>query len=206
MTVLAEVQSSNLYELAPEPPSRIAATVNLQPRLATRSARHPKRALLTLVFTDIVGSTDALERLGDRAWCDQLARHHRTVRRLLGAHGGREIDAAGDGFFLAFDGVSPAIRFAKAARTASRRCGLDLRIGIHTGECEILGGRVEGLAVHTAARVARAAAPGEILVTRTVRDVVAGSKLRFVERGQPALKGISEPRALFSLESDVTAP
>lgn len=160
-----------------------------------------ERVLLTLVFTDIVGSTERLERVGDRVWCALLSNHHDLVRRHLLQSRGREVDAAGDGFFLAFDLPSQAVSFALVVRSALQEIGIEIRIGIHVGECEVSGGRVEGLAVHTAARVAGAATAGEVLVSGTVKDLVAGSGHRFEERETRILKGLSGPRALFALHS-----
>lgn len=160
----------------------------------------PQRVLLTMVFTDIVGSTETLERVGDRVWCSLLHQHHALVRENLAAHGGREVDAAGDGFFLVFDCPSRAVQFAIAMQPALRAIGIAIRTGIHTGECEVAGGRVEGLAVHMAARVAGAAGAGEILVSSTVRDVVAGSGHCFAETEPRVLKGLSQPRQLFALQ------
>ena len=158
------------------------------------------RVLLTLVFTDIVASTETLERLGDRVWCSLLLRHHDLIREHLRAYGGREIDSAGDGFFLVFDRPSRAVQFAVAVRSALKGIGIDLRVGIHTGECEVSNRRVAGVAVHTAARVANAAAAAEILVSSTVKDVVAGSEHRFIRKDLLVLKGLSEPRQLFAVE------
>jgi len=158
-----------------------------------------ERLLLTLVFTDIVASTQTLERVGDRAWCSLLFRHHELVRAHLRAFGGREVDSAGDGFFLAFDRPGRAVQFAADIRRATRSIGIDLRVGIHTGECEVIGGRIEGVAVHIAARVAAVAAAGDILVSSTVRDLLAGSELSFSKRDLHTFKGLSEPRRLFAL-------
>ena len=165
-----------------------------------------ERVLLTLVFTDIVGSTETLEQVGDRVWCALLMHHRELVRGHLKACGGREVDAAGDGFFLVFDRPSQAVGFALVVRDALRRIGIEVRVGIHVGECEVIGERVEGLAVHTAARVAGAATAGEILVSSTVKDLVAGSQHRFDKRDVRVLKGLSEPRALFALECSGTPP
>jgi len=170
-------------------------------KLVPNEPGEPERVLLTLVFTDIVSSTETLEQVGDRVWCALLLHHHELVREHLQACGGREVDAAGDGFFLAFDRPSRAACFALTVRDALRRIGLEVRVGIHAGECEVIGTRVEGLAVHTAARVAAAATAGEILVSSTVKDLVAGSQHRFDKREVRVLKGLSEPRALFALES-----
>jgi pimeloyl-ACP methyl ester carboxylesterase len=155
-----------------------------------RRASEPDRVLATLLFTDIVGSTEKAAAIGDRPWRDLLAGHHATVRDLLHSHRGREIDAAGDGFLAAFDGPARAIRCAQAIVGASSRHGLAVRAGLHTGECEILGDKLAGIAVHVAARCAGAAEGGEVVVTSTVRDLVAGSGLAFRDRGQQELKGV----------------
>jgi len=167
---------------------------------ATAELGPSDRMLLTLVFTDIVSSTETLERLGDRGWCSLLQRHHELVRKSLRACQGCEVDSAGDGFFLVFDCPSRAVRFSVVTRDALQDIGLDVRVGIHAGECEVVSGRVEGVAVHTAARVANAATAGEILVSSTVKDLVAGSEHRFGKGEVRVLKGLSEPRQLFALE------
>lgn len=171
------------------------------PMSVARRAVRPRRVLLTHVFTDIVASTETLERLGDEAWCSLLYHHQALVRQHLRAHRGREVDSAGDGFFLVFDRPSQALRFAVDIRSGLKGIGIELRIGIHSGECEVAGGRVNGVAVHTAARIARAAAPGEILVSSTVREILAGSEHRFGGRSPRCLKGLSGPRRLFALQS-----
>lgn len=181
-------------ENAPHP-ARRATDKTLMPVDSNKA----ERMLLTLVFTDIVGSTEMLERVGDRLWCSLLLHHRQLVREHLDACCGREVDAAGDGFFLAFDRPSRAIVFALEVRDALRTIGIEVRVGIHAGECEVIGKRVEGLAVHTAARVAGAATAGEILVSNTVRDLVAGSEHRFVKHVVRVLKGLSQPRDLFAL-------
>lgn len=174
-------------------------TVIAEPKVVEAAAEEPERVLLTFLFTDIVASTEAVERLGDHAWCMLLLRHHAIVRGHLNGYRGREIDAAGDGFFLVFDRPSLALQFATTVRAALKAIGIGVRMGVHTGECEMVAGRVEGVAVHTAARVASAAGDGEILVSNTVRDLLAGSGLRFAGRSLQVLKGLSEPRQLFAL-------
>lgn len=159
-----------------------------------------ERLLLTVVFTDIVGSTELLERVGDKAWCALLAQHRALVRGLVASHRGREVDAVGDGFLLAFQSPSRAVRFAVAVIPVLQAIGIEIRIGIHTGECEVVDGRIEGVAVHTAARVASAAGAGDILVSSTVRDVVAGSAYQFAIRERRVLKGLSDARELFALQ------
>ncbi len=158
------------------------------------------RVLATVLFTDIVGSTAKLAELGDRRWKELLQHHHALVRRQLVRFSGREIDTAGDGFFASFDGPARAIRCACAITEAVRELGLDVRAGLHTGECELVEGKVGGIAVHIGARVAAEAAPGEVLVSSTVRDLVAGSGIRFSERGAVELKGVPGEWGLYSVE------
>ena len=162
----------------------------------------PGRVLATVLFTDIVGSTDRAIELGDRAWRKLLERHHDAIRSELGRFRGKEIDTAGDGFFATFDGPARAIRCGCAIAQAMRELGLDVRIGLHTGECELVDGKVAGIAVHTGARVAANAEPGEVLVSRTVKDLVAGSGLIFEDRGEHKLKGIPGDWRLFAVRPD----
>jgi class 3 adenylate cyclase len=150
----------------------------------------PDRILATVVFTDIVGSTQHAVELGDRAWRELLAHHHALIRRQLARYRGREQDTAGDGFLASFDGPARAIRFAYAVVPAIHDLGLDIRVGIHTGECEVIDGKLAGVAVHTGARIADLANPGEVLVSSTVRDLVAGSDIHFEDRGRHDLKGL----------------
>lgn len=161
------------------------------------------RVLATVLFTDIVGSTAKLAELGDRGWKEVLHQHHALVRRQLVRFSGREIDTAGDGFFASFDGPARAIRCAGAIREAVSGLGLDVRAGLHTGECELVEGKVGGIAVHIGARVAAEAAPGEVLVSSTVKDLVAGSGIRFGERGVVELKGVPGEWRLYSVEQPV---
>ena len=156
--------------------------------------------LATVLFTDIVGSTDRAIELGDRAWRELLERHHALVRRELVRFRGREIDTAGDGFFAAFDGPARAIRCACAIVDGLRELGLEVRAGLHTGECEVADGKVAGIAVHTGARVAAHAGPGEVVVSSTVKDLVAGSGIAFGDRGAHELKGIPGDWRLFAVE------
>ena len=148
------------------------------------------RVLATVLFTDVVGATEHAVALGDRRWRELLDRHHAMVRRELAAFRGREIDTAGDGFFASFDGPARAIRAAQAITAKARLMGLDLRAGLHTGECEIIGSKLAGIAVHIGARVAALAGAGEVLVSNTVKDLVAGSGLMFEDRGAHTLKGV----------------
>ena len=163
-----------------------------------RQAVEPERVLATVQFTDIVQSTERAAALGDRKWREVLERFQSMVRETLREHRGREIDTAGDGFLAAFDGPARAIRCAAAVRDRARAQGIDLRAGIHTGECEIIGDKLGGIAVHTGSRVAGKAEPGEILVSQTVKDLVAGSGLQFAERGVHSLKGVPGEWRLYA--------
>jgi pimeloyl-ACP methyl ester carboxylesterase len=161
----------------------------------------PDRVLATLLFTDIVGSTAKATELGDRAWRELLQRHHAVIRRELVRFRGTELDVAGDGFFARFDGPARAVRCASEITKSVRALGLEVRAGLHTGECEVMDNKVGGIAVHIGARVAKEAQPGEVLVSSTVKDLVAGSGLRFSERGNTALKGVPDEWRLFAVES-----
>ena len=148
------------------------------------------RILTTLLFTDIVGSTERAASMGDQAWRSLLDAHDRTVRDHLRRFRGKEINTTGDGFVASFDGPARAIRCGLSIAEATRPLGIDLHLGLHTGECEVRGDDLGGLAVHIAARVAACAAPGEVLVSGTVKDLVAGSRIDFVDRGEHELKGV----------------
>ena len=152
----------------------------------------PDSVLTTLLFTDIVNSTAHASRLGDKRWRDLLVQHHAAVRRELARFRGDERDTAGDGFFATFDGPARAVRCAQAAMEAIRPLGLELRAGIHTGECEIHEGKVAGVALAIGARVCAEAGANEVLVSRTVKDLVAGSGLGFETRGTHTLKDVGE--------------
>lgn len=167
-----------------------------------RHGPEPDRVLATVMFTDIVGATERAAALGDRRWRDLLDAHHAVVRRELVRFRGREIDTAGDGFLATFDGPARAIRCACVIRDATRQLGLEIRAGLHTGECEVIGDRVSGIAVHIGARVAASAAPSEVLVSSTVKDLVAGSGLRFADRGAQVLKGVPGQWLLFAVERE----
>ena len=160
----------------------------------------PDRLLATVLFTDIVGSTAKAAELGDRAWRELLERHHALIRRELVRFRGAELDVAGDGFFARFDGPARAIRCACAITETVRELGLEIRAGLHTGECEVMDGKVGGIAVHIGARVAKHAQAGEVLVSSTVKDLVAGSGLSFRERGSVELKGVAEEWRLYAVE------
>jgi class 3 adenylate cyclase len=155
-----------------------------------REAATPDRVLTTVLFTDLVGSTELVTEIGDSRWRDLIAQHHAAVRRELERFGGRELDTAGDGFFASFDGPARGIRCARAIVEAVRPLGLEVRAGLHTGEVELLGGKFAGIAVNIGARVAARAAAGEVLVSGTVRDLVAGSGIAFEDRGVAQLKGV----------------
>jgi pimeloyl-ACP methyl ester carboxylesterase len=163
----------------------------------TRSPRESDRVLATVLFTDIVDSTERATRVGDARWREMLAAHHAIVRRELARYRGREVDTAGDGFFATFDGPARAIRCAAAIRDGVRAVDLQVRAGLHTGECELVDSKVGGIAVHIGARVASLAAPGEVLVSSTVKDLVAGSGIAFEDRGEQQLKGIADAWRLF---------
>jgi class 3 adenylate cyclase len=162
-------------------------------------AAEPDRVLATVLFTDIVDSTARAAELGDRAWRELLQEHHARVRRQLARFHGREHDTAGDGFFASFDGPARAIRCACAIGETVRELGVEIRAGLHTGECELLDQKVAGIAVSIGARVAAQAAPGEVLVSSTVKDLVAGSGLEFEERGAAELKGVPGEWRLFAV-------
>jgi class 3 adenylate cyclase len=165
--------------------------------------------LTTVLFTDIVGSTDHAVHRGDHEWSDLLQRHHRLVRDALLRFRGVEIDTAGDGFLATFDGPARAIAAARDMCAGVRDLGLEIRVGIHTGEVEQVGNDVAGLAVHIGARIADLAGPGEVLVSRTVKDLVAGSGTTFEDRGAHRLKGIPDEWHVYAAIEDgrtVTGP
>lgn len=156
--------------------------------------------LATLLFSDIVASTTALERLGDHAWAQLIQEHNSRIRAAIDRHRGREIDAAGDGFLALFDGAARAVRAAAIMDPAVSDLGVRVRVGIHTGEIEIVGGRARGIAVHAAARIAALAGPGEVLVSGTTRDLLDGSGIAFDARGNHELKGLSGARPIFAVQ------
>jgi class 3 adenylate cyclase/pimeloyl-ACP methyl ester carboxylesterase len=160
-----------------------------------------ERVLATVLFTDIVGSTAKAAELGDARWRKLLEDHHELIRRRLVRFRGKELDTAGDGFFASFDGPGRAIRCACEITESVRDLGLQVRAGLHTGECEMMNGKVGGIAVHIGARVAAEAGPGEVVVSSTVRDLVAGSGIEFRERGTAELKGVPGEWRLFSVGS-----
>lgn len=162
------------------------------------------RVLATILFTDIVGSTEMAARLGDRRWRDVLERHNAAIRGLLGRYRGAEVDTAGDGFFATFDGPARAAKCAGAIVNAVKPLGIEVRAGVHTGEVETIEGKTGGLAVVIGARVASIAGPGEVLVSSTVKDLVAGSGLVFDDRGVHQLKGVPDPWHLYAMAGDAT--
>ena len=166
-----------------------------------RSSVEPDRVLATVLFTDIVGATEKAAALGNRRWHDLLDSHHEVVRRELTRFRGREINTAGDGFFAAFDGPARAVRCARAISVSVQSLGLDIRAGLHTGECEVMGEDIGGIVVHVGARIAALAAPGEVLVSSTVKDLVAGSGLSFLDHGAKSLTGIPNEWRLYSVEN-----
>jgi class 3 adenylate cyclase len=176
------------------------ATMEATTRFISQLTRRggSERVLATVLFTDIVDSTGLASRLGDSAWRDLLQRHHTIVRRELARFQGRELDTAGDGFFAAFDGPARAVLAASAIRDSLRTLELEIRAGLHTGECEVSDGKIAGIAVSIGARISSLAAPGEVLVSSTVKDLVAGSGLQFEDRGEHHLKGIPEAWRLFA--------
>jgi DNA-binding NarL/FixJ family response regulator len=157
------------------------------------------RVLATLMFSDIVSSTERAAEIGDRRWKDLLDRHDEVVRRELARRGGREVKMIGDGFLALFDAPARAIRCAVAIRDELRGLGVEVRIGLHTGEIELRADDVGGIAVHIGARIAASGAPGEVVVSRTVKDLVAGSGIDFVDRGEHVLKGVPDRWHLFAV-------
>jgi class 3 adenylate cyclase len=165
-----------------------------------------RSALVTVMFTDIVNSTDIASEMGDRRWRELIARHHRIVRTELRRFGGREIDTAGDGFFAAFDRPADAVRCACSIVERIRELGVEIRAGVHVGEAEVMGKGLGGMAVHTGARIAALSAPGEVFVSGTLRELVPGATFAFDDRGVRELKGIREaPRVFAVTEVDETA-
>lgn len=166
----------------------------------TRRDVEPDRVLATVLFTDIVGSTERAAAVGERHWRDLLEQHRAKVRRKLDEFRGREIDTAGDGFLVSFDGPGRAVRCANAIVADAHGLGLEVRAGLHAGECELIGHKLSGLTVRIGARVAALASPGEVLVSSTVKDLVAGSGLRFADRGSSDLKGVPGTWRIYALD------
>ena len=164
-----------------------------------RPEREPDRVLATVLFTDIVGSTERAAELGDRRWRELLGRHDALTREQLRLHRGREVKSTGDGFLATFDGPARGLACARAIVDVVRELGLEVRVGMHTGECEVIGDDVGGMAVHIGARVSQCAAPGEVLVSSTVKDLVVGSGIEFVDRGTRTLRGVPGEWRLFAV-------
>lgn len=165
--------------------------------------QRPRResVLTTVLFTDIVGSSELAGELGDRRWKVLLSRHHALVRGELRRFGGRELDTAGDGFFASFDGPARAIRCGLEISQRVDHLGIRVRVGVHTGECELINGKIGGITVSIGARVAGKAHPSEVCVSQTVKDLVAGSGLTFQPRGQHRLKGVPDRWRLYTVTS-----
>jgi class 3 adenylate cyclase len=200
-----EIVANDVFDC---PPGHDAWTVGDEPSIALdweglRTWATPigvgERILLTILFTDIVDSTTTAHRLGEQAWSDILARHNEAVRRVIADQRGREVETTGDGFLATFDGAGRACRAAIAVRAGARSLGLDVRAGVHTGEVDLVGHKVRGIAVHEAARVVAAAAPGEILVSDLTRQLASGAGLEFEDRGERHLKGLDGARRLFAV-------
>jgi class 3 adenylate cyclase len=167
---------------------------------STGEALSKQRVLATIMFTDIVDSTAMLAEIGDDAWSHLLEAHYQRIRRALVRFGGREINTTGDGILATFDVPASAIRCAVAAIDSNRELGLNVRAGVHAGECDRSGDDITGIAVHICARVTALAGAGEVLVSRTVKDLVAGSGLGFDDRGAHTLKGLPDVWQLFAVE------
>ena len=199
----ARIPGARLFELAGQDRSVFLLTETLLPEVERfvggLDEREPDTVLATIMFTDIVGSTAKLTELGDAAWRALVERHHAVVRQQLSRFRGEEVDTAGDGFFARFDGPIRAVRCAQAIGESVRELGIDIRAGLHTGECELADGKIAGLAVNIGARVASLAGPGDVLVSSTVKDLVAGSDIRFEDRGAVELKGVPGEWRLFAV-------
>jgi class 3 adenylate cyclase len=185
--------------LSPDITRRLIGAVTAKESDAFPAASAADRILATVMFSDIVASTERAARIGDRSWRDVLDRHDELVRKLLGEHGGREIKTTGDGFLALFDAPTRAIRCGVAIRDELHTLDIDVRIGMHSGEVELRGDDVGGIAVNIGARVAAAGSPGEVLVTSTVRDLVGGSRIAFEDRGDHELKGVPDRWRLFAV-------
>jgi class 3 adenylate cyclase len=204
---VVEVGPGDLYDMAP---GHDAWVIGDDPIVAiifqgiagwAKAADEGERVLATVLFTDIVGSTQVAERQGDRAWKQLLATHQEDVRRLLEAHRGNEVKMTGDGFMATFESPGRAIACALKIAVSARALGIEIRAGIHTGEVEITGQDLRGIAVHMASRIMAAAAPGEVLVSATTRELATGGKVEFEDRGLRELKGIREARQLYAVRS-----
>jgi class 3 adenylate cyclase len=193
---LVELPLGDIFAITPN--NYVVAVEVAEFLTGERPAVEIERLLTTMLFTDIVGSTRRAASLGDERWRTLLDAHDRTIRDQLRRHRGREIETSGDGFFASFDGPARAIRCAQAIVEAVGTLGIELRVGLHTGECEVRGDHLGGLAVHIAARVGALAAPGEILISGTVKDLVVGSGIEFTDRGEHELKGVPGTWKLFA--------
>ncbi len=200
-----EFQPNDVFDI---PPGHDAWTIGNEPSIALdweglRTWATPigvgERVLLTILFTDIADSTPTARRLGEHAWSDLLARHNESVRRAIANQRGREVETTGDGFLATFDGAARACRAAIDVLDAARSLGLEVRAGIHTGEVDVVGSKVRGIAVHEAARLVAAAAAGEILASGVTRQLATGSGLSFEDRGERHLKGLDGPRQVFAV-------
>jgi class 3 adenylate cyclase len=201
----ANIEGARFVELAGGDVGLTPATYQLIDDVAEfitgeRPVVQVERILTTILFTDVVGSTERAAALGDQRWRAALDMHDRAVRDQLHRFRGDEVNTTGDGFVVSFDGPARAVRCAQAIIKATARSGLELRMGLHIGECEVRGGDLGGLSVHIAARVASRAEPGEILVSGTVKDLVIGSEIEFVDRGERELKGVPGTWKLRDLE------
>jgi class 3 adenylate cyclase len=206
--VTAHIPGSQAFEVPGPSIAVYLQTETLLPEverfMSTLEAVDPETVLSTILFTDIVGSTEKLSELGDARWRALIERHHAVVRAQLSRFRGRELDTAGDGFFASFDGPIRAIRCAHAIRDALSELGLRIRSGLHTGECELVGEKLTGLAVNVCARIAAKAGPGEVLVSSTVRDLVRGSDLQFEKHKSAELKGIPGHWQLYTSKQQLT--
>ncbi len=180
---------------------RTGVLADLIEEFVTGAAPQPvtSRVLATVLFTDLVGSTERAAELGDASWSELLERQHAMARQAVDSHGGRTVKTLGDGVLATFSGPAQSVRCAEQIIAAARSEGLEARCGVHTGEVEVGSEDISGMAVHLAARIMGLAGPGEILASRTVRDLVVGSELRFVDRGEQELKGIAEPWSVYAL-------
>jgi class 3 adenylate cyclase len=199
--VYVELDGKEHLPTAAFAPQLLAHMIPFLEDAAAREVLEPDKALATVLFSDIVGSTARAAELGDVRWRELLAEHHARVRRQLARFRGVEIDTAGDGFFARFDGPARGIRCALAIRDAMREIGLEVRIGLHAGECEMLDGKVAGIAVSIGARISAQAAAGQVLVSQTVKDLVTGSGITFEDRGVQQLKGVPGEWRLYSVVS-----
>ncbi|HEX6580490.1 MAG TPA: adenylate/guanylate cyclase domain-containing protein [Actinomycetota bacterium] len=199
--VLVELPGSNHGYMAPDQDEVLDQIERFSKALRDEEAELD-RVLATVLFTDIVGSTERASELGDRSWKDLLERHHRAIRGLLARYRGREVDTAGDGFFATFDGPARAVRCAQQIVDAVRPLDLQIRAGLHTGECETIDGKVGGLGVVIGSRVGGLAGPSEVLVSSTVKDLTAGSGLVFEDRGEHELKGVPDRWRLYRVVSE----